>query len=125
MNNKISLLISLLICLVLSIILFPGCGCGEPFGEPFAPIVIKNETEQTLTIYVKGLRAGQAIPGNRSMMGRVAPYEEIKNESIPIYYEYIVEVDDNQARLVFSRKYTAEERDKMTITITPDMLTNN
>jgi len=73
-------------------------------GEPFAPLRIENQTDQTLSIYVRW--DGQAY-----YVGDVAAGAEIKNSNRQIlqFSSFPIEARDAQGNLVYSKTYTTVE----------------
>ena len=98
--------------LVLVTVLVSSSAC-----EPYAPLRVQNQTDQTLSIYVVWLDKSYYV-------GDVAPGEEIQNENRNIlqFSSFPIEAKDAQGNVVYSKTYTGLElRQKLhwTIVIPP------
>ena len=83
--------------------------------EPIADLKFKNETDQTLYIYVN--------PTNGLFkIGRVESGKEIKNkdaeEPIPYLNPVPIEIKDSDGKILYSKEFTWNELDKSDWTVT-------
>ena len=108
-------IISLLsLILILGAVLIISC-------EPIAPLKVKNETDQTLSIYV-------VWQDEAYYVGDVKPGEEIRNENSSILHlgSFPIEAKDSMGNVVYSRTYTGLELRqelKWKVVITPQEIT--
>ena len=89
--------------------------------EPIAPLKVKNETGQTLSIYV-------VWQDEAYYMGDVKPGEEIKNENPNIleFSSFPIEAKDAEGNVVYSRTFTMVEMTEelnYKVVITPQEIT--
>jgi len=87
-----------LILMILALLSLFSAAC-----EPIAPLRIRNETDQTLSIFVKFGAIEQFYK-----MGNVEPGEEIKNENSRILRSdvYYIEAKSIQGEIIYSKKYS-------------------
>ena len=93
--NRLSLItIYCLLGIIILLILNTSC-------EPIAPLRVENQTDQTLSIYVRWHEEAYYV-------GDVAPGEEIKNTNPRILHlgSFPIEAEDAQGNVVYSKTYT-------------------
>ncbi|MFH1382464.1 MAG: hypothetical protein ABIH70_06165 [Chloroflexota bacterium] len=66
--------------------------------ESLAPIVIQNQTEQTLTITINDRRIGEVLPSS-----------EIKNKLVTITASFKIEGENSAGEVIYSKKFQLEE----------------
>ena len=89
------LLLAILMVVLIVSLLLGAC------GEPAAPLKVKNDTDQTLSIYV-------VWDGKAYYVGDVAPGAEIKNKNLNIlqFSSFPIEAKDTQGNVVYSDEYS-------------------
>ncbi len=93
-RNKALLLLSFI---AVAALLLTAIAC-----EPAAPIKIKNDTDQILTIFIYDQRIGDVKPG-----------EEIINKVVTIVHsDYLIEAKDVQGNIVYSKEFSYKELEK-------------
>jgi len=97
-RNKL-IILSVYCLLNLLVLLVLNLSC-----EPMAPLRVENQTDETLSIYVKWQDEVYYV-------GDVAPGEEIKNDNPRIleFSSFPIEAKDAQGNVVYSRIYTMVE----------------
>jgi hypothetical protein len=103
MNSKKILLSVLMLAVVILSPLATAC-------EPIAPLRIENQTDQTLSIFVRFGTADKYYH-----LGDVAPGEDIKNKNPGILTSnvYYLEAKNSQGEIIYSKKYNDLELDKL------------
>ena len=93
---------------LLATIFLVGC-------EEWAPISIKNDTNQTLTIYMAVSGGGDITDQTpRELVGMVPPPNEIRvNTTGASLYSYLIEARNSQNQIVYSRIFMREELERM------------
>jgi hypothetical protein len=69
--------------------------------EYIAPIKVQNNTEETLSIFIDGVRIGDVAPG-----------EEIKNKTIWIEARWIIEAKNTHGQIIHKEEITYENMKK-------------
>ncbi len=96
------------VLILLILILATATGC-----ERVAPFQIKNDTTQTLSVFIDDVPEG-ALTGNATLTGKVKPGEVIK----PKYFlrespSFLIEAKDSAGNVVYSRVFTKQELEDM------------
>jgi hypothetical protein len=94
-----------------ALILLVGC----PAFESFAPLIIENDTDQTLTIYVAVSGGGEITDQTpRDMVGIVQPATETRFDNVAASLSiYLFEARNSQNQIVYNREFTREELKKI------------
>ena len=95
-TNNLLIFISFLL---LSCTFFSFSAC---IGERIAPIKVHNDTEETLTIFIDGVRIGDVTSG-----------EEIRNDIIWITARFVIEARNSRGQTVYKEEITYENMEKM------------
>jgi hypothetical protein len=115
--------LSLVSIVMITVIVTTVMSCDV--GVRAETITIKNETQQTLIISMKGGFTDESAFRSKVDLGSVAPGLEVKDTGISSYGRLLVEGEDSQGNKVLSKEYLSVDLQKYsrwTITITPDML---
>jgi hypothetical protein len=96
MCKKSNLLI-IISFLLLSFTLFSFSAC-----ERVAPIRVQNNTEETLSIFIDGVRIGDVASG-----------QEIKNTSIWITARFVIEARNSHGQTIYKEEITYENMKKI------------
>lgn len=115
MNNRITKKILTFVAILL-LVFGSGCIC---IGEPNALLRVKNETSQTLGIYVAATYQDNINPDDvKYHRGDVKPGEELKYMEQGWFNTYLIEARDSSGNAVYSKEFMAKELDNIKWTIT-------
>jgi hypothetical protein len=91
------------------LIIIPFSSC---VGERIAPIKVHNDTEETLTVFIDGVRIGEVASG-----------EEIKNDMVWITTRFVIEARNSQGHTIYKEKITLDDMEKIDwkVIISPQM----
>jgi hypothetical protein len=95
-KRRKSLLKLIILLLLLGTIIGTSLACERPI-----PVRVVNQTDQVLTIFIRG-----------NLIGDVKPGEEIKNESRFVstaFKDYLVEAKNTQGDTIYSRSFTYDQ----------------
>jgi hypothetical protein len=95
-SKRIFLVVDLIL---ISIMLVSVSAC---IGERIAPIMVQNNTEETLSIFIDGV-----------CIGDVASGEEIRNDIIWITARFVIEARNSQGQIVYKEEITYENMKKI------------
>ena len=93
-TNNLLIIISFLL-LIFTFFSFSAC-------EYIAPIKVQNNTEETLSIFIDGVRIGDVAPG-----------EEIKNKTIWIEARWVIEAKNSHGQIIHKEEITYENMKKI------------
>ena len=81
--------------------------------EEWAPMSIKNDTNQALTFYIAVSDGDITDQTTRDSIGVVQPANEIRPYVMDGFSKYLVEARDSKNQIVYSRVFMREELKRM------------